>query len=69
MKDFLGEALAIGDEVVFVLQGYREFRRGTIYAFTPKNVRIKYHGFAEILQHPTQVIKVIQHGGSREEQQ
>jgi hypothetical protein len=34
MKDYLGNILEIGDEVAFILPGYREFTRGVITKFT-----------------------------------
>jgi uncharacterized phage-like protein YoqJ len=34
MKDFLGNELAVGNKVIYMQQGYREFRIGTIEKFT-----------------------------------
>lgn len=64
MKDFLGQDLAEGDNVIYVLQGYREFRVGTIKRFTPCFVIIEQQGTTSrpvsntIKQKPGQVVKV-----------
>lgn len=65
-KDFLGNELSLGDEVVFVQQNYRNYLRGHIVAFTPKNVRVSFIGDSrypssinEILQQDSQLIKVM----------
>ena len=66
MKDYLGNELEIGDHVVGVLPGYREFVKGVIYAFTPQKVRIEYfynfygQGMSskKILQDPAQLIAI-----------
>lgn len=42
MKDFLGEYLEIGDEVVFTAPKYRHFAKAKIIAFTKTKVRIAY---------------------------
>lgn len=61
-RDFLGNELKVGDDVVFMLIGYRDLRRGTIVKMTPKKCRIKhsqtsmYH--METLQFYNQVVKV-----------
>lgn len=34
MRDYLGNLLEVGDIVIYVLQGYREFRKVTIDRFT-----------------------------------
>lgn len=34
MKDYLGNLLEVGDVVIYVLQGYREFRKAKIDRFT-----------------------------------
>jgi hypothetical protein len=41
-KDFFGQELAIGDEVVFCSQGYRQMKIGRIEKFTPKRVTVRY---------------------------
>ena len=43
MKDFLGNALEIGDEVVLTAPKYRMFTRAKVIAFTPKKVRVQYN--------------------------
>lgn len=72
MKDFLGNELNVGDEVVFSLQLHRRLCKGVVVSFTKsKNyVNIKYNGKYsgwsstdsereyEIRQLNTQVIKV-----------
>ena len=42
MKDFLGNTLEIGDEVVLTAPQYRHFTKATIIAFTPKKIRVEY---------------------------
>jgi hypothetical protein len=61
MKDLLGNELNIGDGVVFIQQGYRNYLRGIVVAFTPKFVRVSYaqgDDVNEILQHASQLIKI-----------
>lgn len=65
MKDFLGNVLKIGNDVVFIAPNYRILVKGRIIDFTKKNVRIEYindwnySGRPEtILQSPTQLIYV-----------
>jgi hypothetical protein len=61
MRDFLGNELEIGDEVIGVLPNYREFVRGFVIAFTPQRVRIEYQtGIFKrvLLQDPSQLIVV-----------
>ena len=62
VKDYLGNVLSVGDEVVFVQQNYRNYLRGTITAFTPKFVRITWttgSDTQQILQTGSQLIKVV----------
>jgi len=42
MKDFFGYPLLLGDTVAFNRPGYKYLVKGTIIAFTPKRVRVKY---------------------------
>lgn len=42
MKDFLGTPLEVGDKVVAIAPGYKEFVKAVIIAQTPKMFRIKY---------------------------
>jgi len=62
--DFLGAELNVGDEVVFISRGYRDFSRGTVVSFTPQKVRIAHihrniPDYAKLLlQDPYQLIKV-----------
>jgi hypothetical protein len=42
MKDFLGNILELGDEVVFTAPKYRMFAKGKIIAFTKTKVRVEY---------------------------
>lgn len=61
MKDFLGQPLAIGDDVVFIQPGYRSLMRGRIYAKTPTSWRVEYsgRGFPEtLLQTGKQLVKI-----------
>ncbi len=62
-KDFLGKELKVGDEVVFVLLGYREFRRGTVKKLTPKTLIVEQSAASgsynrETKQFHNQVIKL-----------
>lgn len=63
MKDYLGNELGLGDEVVFVQRGYRNFWRGIITKMTPKTILITHAraniGGTETKQTPEQVIKVV----------
>ena len=66
MRDYLGNELEIGDEVIGVLPNSREFVRGFVIAFTPQRVRIEYSypfygrevSTKVLLQEPTQLIVV-----------
>lgn len=42
MKDFLGNQLDIGDEVVLTAPQYRHLVKAKVIAFTPKKVRVEY---------------------------
>jgi len=57
MKDFLGIELQVGDYVVVMQQGYREFSVYRILRFTSKCVRLK-SSHRELLQYSSQVIKI-----------
>ena len=62
MKDFLGNDIKVGDEVVFVRIGYRDLSRGTIKSITDKTVLIT-HGPSNISKTETrqfhsQVVKI-----------
>lgn len=41
-RDFQGDVLSIGDEVIFPTPQYRGLCKGKIIAFTPKQIRISY---------------------------
>jgi hypothetical protein len=62
MKDFLGNELKIGDEVVFVQLHYRNLLRGTIKNMTAKTILISHKATnnyqMETKQSPDQVIKI-----------
>ena len=62
-KDFLGKEINIGDEVVFMRQGYRELIRGVIFHETPKTISIydiDERGWRrETKQFPCQCVKII----------
>jgi hypothetical protein len=70
MKDFTNKDLHIGAYVIFITPRYRSFSKGQIVAFTAQNVRVvclNADGTPklnwrkepdEILQHPSQLIKV-----------
>lgn len=63
MKDFLGNELVIGDEVVFVQLGYRNLFKGIIIKCTAKTILIKHKKTntcsTETKQFPEQVIKIM----------
>jgi len=67
MKDFLDNVLAIGDTVILIEPGYRNLVKGTVFAFTPKQVRVEYindwnsntPSRYELLQYPSQLVKVL----------
>lgn len=63
MKDFLGNTLEVGDEVVFMRLNYRDLMKGKVVAFTPKNVRLgwksKTYGEETCIQDPRQVVKIM----------
>jgi len=42
VKDFLGNDLALGDEVVLTAPNYRHFVKAKVIKFTPKKVRVEY---------------------------
>ena len=59
-KDFLEQELNIGDEVVFITPGYRDFSKGPIIKITDKMVFIEKSSSwnNEIKQFFDQVIKI-----------
>lgn len=61
-KDFLGQELNIGDEVVFIQLGYRNLLRGKIKKITEKTVLIEHKKTntysTETKQFPSQVVKI-----------
>jgi len=64
MKDYLGNEIEIGDNVVAIMPDYRMFVKGVVYQFTPQKVRIEYYynfsgnkqSSRTILQEPDQII-------------
>ena len=62
MKDFLGNELNIGDEVVFVQLGYRNLLKGHITKMTEKTILISHDKTntcsTETKQTPSQVVKI-----------
>ena len=61
MKDFLGNELQVGDNVVFVQLGYRNLLKGVVSKITPKTILIT-HAMTntcstETKQTPSQVVK------------
>lgn len=63
MIDFLGNSLNIGNRVIYIMPGYREYKTGYIKRFTKKLVIIdldnEYSGtMGEIKQYPIQLIKI-----------
>jgi hypothetical protein len=41
-KDFLGKELEVGDSVIFIEPGYRNFQKGVIFKFTEKMIFINW---------------------------
>lgn len=62
MKDFIGNDLQIGDEVVFVQLSYRNLLRGKIKNITEKTILISHEKTndcrTETKQTPLQVVKI-----------
>jgi hypothetical protein len=64
MQDFLKRKLEVGDSVIFITKGYRDYTLGRVDSFTPQKVRVlkgynKYNNEPEfILQDPAQLVKV-----------
>lgn len=42
MRDFFRVPVELGDDVAFITRQYRDFTRGTVVAFTAKQVRVEY---------------------------
>jgi len=62
VKDFLGNLIGVGDEVVFVQLGYRNLVRGTITKITPKTLTISHDktnvGGKQTKQFHDQVVRI-----------
>jgi hypothetical protein len=60
MTDFLGKEVNLGDQVVFMLVGYRHLKKGTITKMSPKKCTIKYAPgeYAWTMQRYDQIVKV-----------
>ena len=58
MKDFLKNELAVGDKVVAVRLGYREFIIAEIISITPQLLWLKSEYKDKFKQPPSQVIKI-----------
>lgn len=59
-KDFLGNELNVGDEVVYFSQQWRVFKRGEIISFSPKMllINIDNNHKKTLRQFHEQVIKI-----------
>lgn len=62
-KDYLGQALTVGDAVIIIAKGYRELRLATVTGETPQYIYVEYQPYLrgdkeKMRQLPTQVIKV-----------
>lgn len=61
-KDFLGQELQVGDEIVFVQLGYRNLFKGKIASMTPKTLMIEHDrtnvGSTSTKQFHDQVVKI-----------
>lgn len=42
MRDAFGREIGVGDEVAFMLPGYRSLKLGTVIRITEKRVRVSY---------------------------
>ncbi len=62
LKDFLGQDLEVGDEVVFIQLRYRNLLKGTIIKMTPKTILIAHErtnvGSTQTKQFPEQVVRI-----------
>lgn len=60
MKDFLNRELNIGDHVICIEPGCKNYIMAEIFAFTPKFVRVKWgeNKYEQQLQYPRQLIKI-----------
>lgn len=62
-KDFIGNTISIGDEVIFMQKGYRNLINGRITKLTDKMCFIEHErtntGGTETRQYHDQVIKII----------
>jgi hypothetical protein len=63
MKDFLGQELQIGDDVVFMQINYRNFLRGKIKKLSDKKATISHRqagrsGHEQSIQFYDQIIKI-----------
>jgi hypothetical protein len=56
-KDFLGKELSVGDDVVFMQIGYRNFLTGTIHKLNKVKATIS-HGDKKTIQFYSQIIKI-----------
>lgn len=43
MKDYFGNEVFVGDEVVFEIPNYKQLSTGKIIKFTPKGIRVQYN--------------------------
>lgn len=61
MKDFLGNELNVGDEVVCIELNYKNLKRATVVRITPKTIFVTYNkwGLAtEVKRYSDQVVKI-----------
>lgn len=61
IKDFLGEEVKVGDEVVCIEKGYANLTRAVIVKLTPQAVKVSFHhyeGDREVLRTSSQFIKI-----------
>ena len=67
MLDYLKQTLEVGDKVVYIMPGYREFQTGVVERFTPRNVIIStgrdglYGPHGTIKQESHQLLKIANH--------
>lgn len=54
-RDFLGNEIEVGDEVAYMLGGYRELQRGTVIKVTPRMLFVdnfkQFHSQVIVIKH------------------
>lgn len=58
MNDFINQELSVGDNVLFIMPKYSEFRRGVVVSFTPRMVKIQPTTGKTICRYSKDVVKI-----------